>query len=115
MKNGAHAAVPIEFTGRAQTSVALSTLEEYACYRLRFALRRFRDRVRRVSVRLTDENGPRRGVDSRCLVTAELDHGAPIFVHATTAWPTDSITAAARRLKEALRRRLDREHQCHRT
>jgi ribosome-associated translation inhibitor RaiA len=110
MNNGGDAVIPVEFTGDGHTSVLPATLEEYARHRLHFALRRFRDHVRKVSVRLIDENGPRRGVDSRCVVAAELEHGAPILVEATTAWPMASITAAARRLNEVLRRRVDREH-----
>jgi hypothetical protein len=50
----------IEFfipAGRADTAAAL---REYATRRLSFALRRFEQRVSRITVRLVDENGPRR-------------------------------------------------------
>lgn len=79
-------------------------LRAYAERRLSFALRRFQEHVRHVRVRLTDVNGPRHGVDARCAVTAHLTNGKEVFVEATTAWPFRSVTQAAGRLSEAIRR-----------
>ena len=79
-------------------------LRDYAERRLTFALRRFQDHVRDVRLRLTDVNGPRHGVDARCAVTARLTNGREVFVEATTAWPFRSVTQAAGRLSEAIRR-----------
>ena len=79
-------------------------LRDYAERRVMFALRRFQDHVRDVRLRLTDVNGPRRGVDARCAVTARLTNGQEVFVEATTAWPFRSVTQAAGRLSEAVRR-----------
>ncbi len=79
-------------------------LRAYAERRLSFALRRFRPHVQHVRLRVTDVNGPRRGVDTRVAVTAQLRNGKRVFVEATTAWPFGSITKAARRLSEAIRR-----------
>jgi hypothetical protein len=59
-------------------------------------------------VRLVDENGPRRGVDSRCSMTAHLVDGRRIFVEASAAWPFVAITQAAHRLNESIRRELGR-------
>jgi ribosome-associated translation inhibitor RaiA len=79
-------------------------LRAYAERRLSFALRRFREHVRVVRLRLTDVNGPRHGVDARCAVTAKLTNGKQLFVESTTAWPFRSVTQAAGRLAEAIRR-----------
>ena len=79
-------------------------LRAYAERRLSFALRRFQDHIRHVRVRLTDVNGPKHGVDARCAVTAHLANGQEVFVEATTAWPFRSVTQAAGRLSEAIRR-----------
>ena len=79
-------------------------LRAYAERRLSFALRRFQEHVRHVRLRLTDSNGPRHGVDARCAVTAHLANGTELFVEATTAWPFRSVTQAAGRLSEAIRR-----------
>jgi hypothetical protein len=53
---------------------------------------------------MTDLNGPKRGIDARCSVAAELTDGRQLFVEATTEWPSSSVTEAASRLSEALRR-----------
>ena len=79
-------------------------LRDHAERRLAFALRRFQHGVRNVRVRLVDLNGPKRGVDSRCSVMAQLTNGKQLFVEATTAWPFSSVTEAADRLSEVLRR-----------
>ena len=79
-------------------------LRDYAERRFGFALRRFQQQIRNVRVRLVDLNGPQRGIDARCSVVAELTNGRQLFVEATTAWPFSSVTEAAGRLSEALRR-----------
>jgi putative sigma-54 modulation protein len=94
----------IEVFVRGGRSATTAALREYAHRRLSFAVRRFRHLVRHVTVRLVDVNGPRRGVDSRCFITAELLEGGQLFVEATAARPFTAITLAAGRLSEALRR-----------
>ena len=83
-------------------------LREYAARRLSLAIKRFSHRIRHVTVRLADENGPRRGIDSRCSIAAELTDGRRLFVEAVAAWPFAAVRLAARRLAEALRRDADR-------
>jgi ribosome-associated translation inhibitor RaiA len=98
----------IEFfipASRVDTGLAL---REYTARRLSFALRRFEDRVRRITVRLIDLNGPRRGVDSRCAMTLELVGGRRIVVEATTPWPFASVGKAAARLNSAVRKEVGR-------
>jgi len=98
-------AIQVEFIVRGARSSTTDALRWYAIHRLSVALRRFTHRIRRITVRLVDENGPRRGVDSRCSIAAELvDGGRLIVVHATTAWPFTAITLAAARLADVLRR-----------
>ena len=98
----------IEFLIRAGQSDTSDALREYAQRRLSFTLRRFAHRIRRVMFRLVDENGPRRRVDTRCSITAELGDGRRMFVEASAAWPFAAITRAAHRLNEAIRRELKR-------
>jgi len=99
---------PIEVVILGARSVEPGTVRAYATRRLSFGLRRFEHRIRCVTVRLVDLNGPRKGADSRCSIMADLTDGPRIFVVATTAWPFASITRAASRLVEALRRECDR-------
>lgn len=79
-------------------------LREHAQKRLTFTLRRFQDQIRNVRLRFEDVNGPKRGIDSRCLVIAQLTNGRRLVVEATTAWPSASVTQAVKRLAEILRR-----------
>jgi putative sigma-54 modulation protein len=100
--------VPIDFVVRFARAADPEALRVYAERRLAFALRRFENRARRVLVRLGDTNGPRKGVDARCSITLQLRNGRHIDVEAETAWPFASITLAAKRLNEALRRELEK-------
>lgn len=106
---------PIEFVIRAARPETAETVREYAARRLAFALRRFEHRVRRVKLRLVDVNGPKRGVDSRCSITVDLVDGRRLFVDATTAWPFASVTRAAGRLNQVVRRESRRAASHHGT
>ena len=99
----------IQFLIRAGQVDTADALREYAERRLSFARRRFTHRIQHVMVRLVDVNGPRRGVDSRCSMTASLVDGRRIFVEASAAWPFAAITPAAHRLNESIRRELGRQ------
>ena len=96
--------IPIDFLIRAGHVETTEALREHAERKLSFALRRFHDEVRHITVRVVDVNGPRRGVDTRCSITADLIDGPRLFVQATAAWPFAAITHAASRLGEAIRR-----------
>src|SRR5690242_19632995 len=95
---------PIEFMIRSGRPDTIHTLREYAGHRLSLALRRFENRIRQVTVRISDLNGPKRGVDSRCSIAVDLIDGRRIFANATTAWPFASVKRAAGRVNAALRR-----------
>ena len=99
---------PIEFMIRAGRADTVDQLREYAVHRLSFALRRFDRRIRRITVRIADVNGPRRGVDSRCSMSVDLIGGGQIFVNAISAWPFAAVSQAASRLSTVLRRKGER-------
>jgi ribosome-associated translation inhibitor RaiA len=98
----------VEFVVRGARSSTTEALREHALRRLSFAVRRFAHRVRQLTVRLADENGPRRGLDSRCSMTADLVDGGQLFVEARATLPFTAMTLAAKRLSQALRRDTDR-------
>ena len=54
-------------------------LRNHTHTRLGFTLSHAADRIRRVGIRLSDLNGPRGGVDKRCLIEVRLD-GLPTVV-----------------------------------
>ena len=74
--------------------------------RLEFALDRLGGRVSRVQVVLADLNGPRGGIDKRCLMVADVLRGGQLIIEQRAdSWP-GAVDAAAGRLAEAVRRRL---------
>jgi ribosomal subunit interface protein len=86
-------------------------LRAHVVRRVRFQLDRFGHEITSVQVRLSDVNGPRGGVDSRCSITLHMRDGRHIEVEAMTAWPSASITLAAKRLNEVLRRGIEKAEQ----
>lgn len=74
---------------------------------LEFALGRFRSRIRSVTVRLADVNGPRGGVDKTCLVTIRLDASKRLIViEETDADAVVAIDRATDRASRAVARAL---------
>jgi len=55
-----------------KTAALPRSLARLARHRLEFALGRFGTQVRSLTVRMTDLNGPRGGVDKHCLVAIRL-------------------------------------------
>ena len=104
---------PVAFLIRGAGRDATEALRNYALRRLSFAVRRHEHRVRQLTVRLVDQNGPRGGRDSRCSMTAELVEGGQLFVEAQAARPFASVALAAKRLSHVLGRDTDR-HTAHR-
>jgi hypothetical protein len=76
--------------------------------RARLGLARVAHRIRAVRLRITDDNGPKGGVDHRCLVEARLRPSGRVHVHARDLDPVSAGTAAIRRLGRRIRRELDR-------
>lgn len=97
-----------EFVIRGTTGANASAIRTYAVRRLSVALRRFERRIRSVRIRVTDLNGPRRGVDTSCSMTARLVGGRQVVVEARTAVPFASVSRAAAKLREAVARELSR-------
>lgn len=83
-------------------------LRTHLLYRLNFALWRFQDRIARVTVRLSDRNGPRGGVDKVCCLRMRL-HGMPdVVIEATEADLYVAISRAADRAGRTAGRQMER-------
>lgn len=74
--------------------------------RLGFTLSRGASRVRRVEVRLSDINGPRGGVDKRCLIEVRLDGLPVVVVQDVQSDMYTAIDRAAGRVARTVMRRL---------
>lgn len=76
--------------------------------RLDFALGRFAGRVRSLTVRLRDLNGPRGGVDKACTIAIQLDRPRrTIVVEDVDAEPEAAIGRATQRASRAVARAVD--------
>jgi len=76
--------------------------------RLRFALDRFGDRIRRVRVRLKDTNGPKGGRDIRCHIEAWLTPGQMVLVEESRTDPFAAVARASDRIGHSISRRFGR-------
>ena len=81
-------------------------LRNHVHNRLGFTLSRGASRVRRVEVKLSDVNGPRGGVDKRCLIEIRLDGLPVIVVQDVQSDMYTAIDRAATRAARTVMRRL---------
>jgi hypothetical protein len=76
--------------------------------RLRFALGRFGSSINRVTVRLTDINGPKGGIDKECLIVVTLRKGGEIVVQGSGMNCSATLNYCAGRVSRAVDRELAR-------
>lgn len=85
------------------------SLVEWATRRVDHLLRRFGGQVRRLELRITDTNGPRRGgVDKRCQVIAIGPQIGTVRVAEIHADPYASVELAVYRARRSIGRALQR-------
>lgn len=84
-------------------------LRDHAERRLRFALGWADDRLRRISVRLSDENGPRGGEDKRCRIRIAFAGAPSVVIEDTESDVYVAIDRAADRAGRSVARRLERQ------
>ena len=85
-----------------------SGLREHIERRIGFALDWAKYHVRRVSVRLSDLNGPRGGEDKRCHIQVAMPGGADVVIEDTESDLYVAIDRAADRAGRTLARRVER-------
>lgn len=83
-------------------------LETYIERRLRFALGRFDGHIGRVSVRISDINGPRGGVDKRCRIEVSLIPRGVVRVKGLDRDPFALVAIVAKRAGRGVRHTLGR-------
>jgi hypothetical protein len=94
---------------RGQGTQVSEAIRAHAERCLGFALRRFGNRIDRVSVWLADVNGVRGGVDKRCRIGVRLRPTGSVFVMKTDSDAYVAIGRAAGRVGAAVARRVARE------
>jgi hypothetical protein len=83
-------------------------LRAFATERLRAALHRFRHRVDRVTLFVTDVNGPRGGTDKRVRLIIGLRPSGSVIITAINANAFVAVARAARRAGHSVKRELRR-------
>ncbi|MBJ6761814.1 HPF/RaiA family ribosome-associated protein [Myxococcaceae bacterium JPH2] len=96
---------------RARHFTLTETLRTHVERRARFAMGRLSDRVREVTVRLEDINGPRGGVDKVAKVTVRLEHGGQLASEAMDASYAAAVDRALERAGHAVSKALGRTHR----
>lgn len=99
--------IDLRVRGLADPAVLRDQIER----RLQFALGRFGHEVARVTVRLSDENGPRGGVDKRCHLTVRGPKLATVVIDERNAVAEAAIDLAAGRASRAVARLIDRRRE----
>lgn len=83
------------------------TLIDLVHRRLEFALGRFSGRVRSLTVRLKDLNGPRGGPDKHCQIAVRLDYPRRvILIEDVDETPEVAVSRAAERASRAVSRAI---------
>lgn len=86
-------------------------LKEHIERRLTYALARFGSRVSKVAVSLTDNNGPKGGVDKACQIVVRLrGMGDVVAEIVDTDWPV-TVDRAANRIGHNVSRELERKRR----
>ena len=86
-------------------------LRTHATRRLQFALGRFGQHIARVTVHLTDLNGPRGGRDKHCRIVVKMTHRGKIIVEDVDTDVRTAITQAAERLSRTVAREVARRRE----
>jgi hypothetical protein len=96
--------MPLSITDR--SDLLNDDLRRLAERRLLFALSRFDSRITRVDLVVTDENGPRGGVDKACRVEVSLRGAADVVISDCDAELATCISRAAERAGRAVARAI---------
>ncbi|MCP5279164.1 MAG: HPF/RaiA family ribosome-associated protein [Thiobacillus sp.] len=86
-------------------------LREYVEKRLAYDLSHAGDSIMRLTVRLSDINGPRGGDDKRCLIEVRLKQAPAVVIEDVEADLYVAIDRAAERAGRTLARRLARQRE----
>ncbi len=87
---------------------ASESLREYITERLNAVLVRAQNSLPDITIRLTDLNGSRGGIDKRCLIHVKLPGIPPIVVTGLAADITSAIDMATHRVSKAVGRVLSK-------
>lgn len=88
-------------------------IRHWTTRRILFSLGKLQGAVRSVRVRLRDDNGPKGGVDKRCLMEARLARSGRVVAEVRDADLYTAISRAAQRLGRRVRTEIERRRDHH--
>lgn len=91
-----------------RNNVLADASREFVERRLQFALSRFGTKVRSISVILSDENGPRGGVDKVCRIIVKIYRARDVIVTDQDVDIKASVSRAVDRVGRAVARSIER-------
>ncbi len=77
--------------------------------RMQFNLGRFQERIKSLTVRLADMNGPRGGIDKCCDIRVDAGFRQPVIVSERQATAHAAVALAMDRVERAVKRQLHLE------
>jgi putative sigma-54 modulation protein len=86
-------------------------LHDFVQDRLRFALARFKDLKANIWVRLSDDNGPRGGIDKRCRFEVRIPGMRPMLIDERDSDLYVAIGRGTHRAERQIARALSRRQQ----
>src|SRR4051812_26290781 len=95
---------------KAHRVVLSEELKQHIERRIHFGLGRFASRIRSLTIRLKDSNGPRGGVDQCCDVHVDVGLPEPVMVRERQSNMFAAVALAVQRAEWAVRRRLSHLH-----
>ena len=98
----------MQITTTARDIELTGSLREYVENRLAFALSRFQDRIGGVAIVLSDVNGPKNGIDKRCLLKIRPRGLSEFIIEEIESDFQSALNRAADRAKRTLARQLRR-------
>lgn len=84
------------------------SLKEYVSRRLGASLYHWSDKLKTVVVRLSDNNGPKGGVDKTCAIHINGLNGSPLVVSAVSTDYFSAVDMAVKRAGRVVERYLNR-------
>jgi hypothetical protein len=89
-------------------SIVVADLEPLVTRRAGFALGRFADRIRRLTLRIDDVNGPRGGYGIECHAVVEFAAGGTLVVKGLARNAATAACDVIERLRATVQRNLER-------
>lgn len=86
----------------------IKEVSDYIEHRMSLALNRFERRIRGIVMHIYDLNGPRGGVDKRCMALVKMKPGGSVAFELRDTDIFSVVDRVADKLKERLRREIDK-------